>query len=479
MPRFSRLTQILAVASTSLMTACAVGPKYARPQVPVPPAYKEQASAAGDLLRPAQPRDQLPRQGWWELFGDVRLNELEAQMMRANPTLAEAEARFRQARALVRQDRAAYFPTVTATTSATRTHTGTSSRVGVSNGALTDYSLGGDATWEADLWGRIRQTVAAGTASAQAAVGDVESTRLSLSAELAADYFQLRSFDAEVALFDRTIDAYQRAATLTRNQYNAGIVSRADVEQADTQLTAAQAQAIDLGLQRAQLEHAIAVLIGEPPASLSLAPTPLHGDPPLVPADVPSRVLERRPDVAAAERRVAAANAQIGVASAAFFPTLTLDATGGFQATRVQQWLSWPMRFWSVGPALALTVFDGGARRAVKAQAVASYDETAAAYRQTVLAAFQDVEDNLAAERLLREEAEGQEAAVAAALRSLEISMNQYRAGTVSYLQVATQQTALLTNQRTALAVTARRFVAAVQLVRALGGGWNGNLNWK
>jgi NodT family efflux transporter outer membrane factor (OMF) lipoprotein len=479
MPRFSRLTEILAVASTSLMTACAVGPKYARPQVPVPPAYKEQASAAGDLLRPAQPRDQLPRQGWWELFGDVRLNELEAQMMRANPTLAEAEARFRQARALVRQDRAAYFPTVTATATATRTHSGTSSRAGVSNGTLTDYSLGGEATWEADLWGRIRQTVAAGTASAQAAVGDVESTRLSLSAELAADYFQLRSLDAEVALFDRTIDAYQRAATLTRNQYNAGIVSRADVEQADTQLTSAQAQAIDLRLQRAQLEHAIAVLIGEPPASLSLAPTPLDGEPPLVPADVPSRVLERRPDVAAAERRVAAANAQIGVASAAFFPALTLDATGGFQATRVQQWLSWPMRFWSVGPALALTVFDGGARRAVKAQAVASYDETAAAYRQTVLAAFQDVEDNLAAERLLREEAERQQAAVSAALRSLEISMNQYRAGTVSYLQVATQQTALLTNQRTALAVTARRFVAAVQLVRALGGGWNGNLNWK
>jgi NodT family efflux transporter outer membrane factor (OMF) lipoprotein len=470
-----RLTieRVFAVASASLLTACAVGPHDVQPQIPMPAAYKEQAVPDGSLLQPAQPRDHLSREGWWELFGHAQLNELEARLMRSSPTLAEAEARVRQARALVRQDRAAYFPTITDTTSTTRTRPGTSARAGAPSSTFTEYAVGTDASWEPDLWGRIRKTVASGRASAQAAVGDLESTRLSLSAELAANYFQLRSFDAELALFDQTIDAYQRAATLTRNQYDAGIVSRADVEQANTQLASAQAQAIDVRLQRAQLEHAIAVLIGEPPASLSLAPMPVDGGPPFVPTDLPSRVLERRPDVAAAERRVAAANAQIGIASAAFFPAVTLGGSGGFQATQLQQWLSWPMRAWSVGQALALTLFDAGARRAAKAQAVANYDVTVAAYRQTVLGAFQDVEDNLAAERLLAAEAEQQRAAVAAAQRSLDISLNQYRAGLVSYVEVATQQTALLTNQRTAVSVTARRFAAAVQLVRALGGGWN------
>ncbi len=311
------------------------------------------------------------------------------------------------------------------------------------------------------------------SASAQAATGDLESARLSVSADLAADYYQLRSLDAELALFDDTIAAYERAATLTTNQYNAGIVSRADVEQANTQLASAQAQAVDVRLQRAQLEHAIAVLIGEPPAMLTLPPMPLNGDPPSVPVDVPSQILERRPDIAAAERRVAAANAQIGVASSAFFPSVTLGGSAGLEATRLADWLSWPARFWSVGPALALTLFDAGARRAAKAQAVASYDETAGTYRQTVLTAFQDVEDNLAAEHLLADEAGKAQAAVTAAQRSLDISLNQYRAGIVSYLQVATQQTALLTNQRTAVSLTGRRFVAAVQLVRALGGGWD------
>jgi NodT family efflux transporter outer membrane factor (OMF) lipoprotein len=469
----SSIEGVFAVASASLLTACAIGPPYIQPQVLVPAAYKEPAALDVGPLQPAQPRDHLSHEGWWELFGNAELNELEARLMQSNPGLAEAEARVRHARALVRQERAAYFPVVADTTSTTRTRPAASTRAGASSSTLTEYVLGGDASWEADLWGRIRNTVASGRASAQAAVGDLESTRLSLSAELAADYFQLRSFDAELALFDQTIDAYQHAATLTRNQYNAGIVSRADVEQANTQLASAQAQAIDVRLQRAQVEHAIAVLIGEPPASLSLAPMPLDREPPFVPADLPSRVLERRPDIAAAARRVAAANAQIGIASAAFFPAVTLGGSGGFQATQLQQWLSWPTRVWSVGPALALTLFDAGARRAAKAQAVASYDITVAAYRQTVLAAFQDVEDNLAAERLLAAEAEQQRAAVAAAQRSLDISLNQYRAGLVNYLQVATQQTALLTNQRTAVSIAARRFAAAVQLVRALGGGWN------
>jgi multidrug efflux pump len=473
MARFSKT--VIAALAAGLTAGCAVAPRYTPPQVTVPPAYKEQASVAADLLHAAQPQDRTSRQGWWDVFHDAQLDDLEARLLRANPTLQQADASFRQAQALVRQQRAAYFPVVTASASATRTHVGQGSRSTNTIGTLNEYSIDAAVSWEADLWGHIRQTVAAGSASAQAAADDLANAHLSLSAELAADYFQLHSYDEELSLFDQTIDAYQRAATLTRNQYNAGIVSRGDVEQADTQLASAQAQAVDVRLQRDQLEHAIAVLIGEPPANLSLGPVPLGplADAlPVMPVDVPSRLLERRPDIAAAERRVAAANAQIGVASAAFFPTLTLGGDFGSQATRLAQWLSWPTRFWSVGPTLALTLFDAGARRAVKAQAVASYDGTVAAYRQTVLVAFQDVEDTLAAQRLLKEEEDQQHAATAAAQRSLDIAMNQYRAGIVSYLQVATQQTALLASQRAALAVTARRYAAAVQLVRALGGGW-------
>jgi len=470
-----RITRAIATVAAFLAAGCAIAPPYVRPQVPVPPAYKENQAAGGDQLQPARPSDRVSRQGWWDVFGDARLNRLEGRLSAGNPTLAEAEARVREARAVVQRDRAEYFPLVTANASATRSRAGANSRGGATTGTLTDYALGVGASWEPDLWGRIRASVAAGGASAQASAGDLENARLSLSSELAVDYFQSRSLDAELDLFDQTIEAYQRAATLPRNQYDAGIVSRADVEQADTQLASAQAQAIDVRLQRAQLEHAIAVLIGEPPAALSLASLPLEGEPPVVPAEVPSRTLERRPDVAAAERRVAAANAQIGVASSAFFPSVTLGGEVGFQATRLQQWLSWPTAVWSVGPALAMTLFDGGARRAAKTQAVAGYDEMVGAYRQTVLSAFQDVEDNLVAERLLAEEAGRQAAAVAAAHRSLEISLNQYRAGLVSYLQVATQQTALLTNQRAAVSLTGRRFIAAVRLVRALGGGWEGN----
>jgi hydrophobe/amphiphile efflux-1 (HAE1) family protein/NodT family efflux transporter outer membrane factor (OMF) lipoprotein len=461
------------VVCASVMNACAVGPRYVTPLTTVPAAYKEQSSAAQAPLEPARPADQMPRRAWWEQFGDTQLNDLEMTLMRSNPGITQAEAHFRQARALVRQDRAAYFPTITASTSIARSRPGAVTGTGIQSGTTrTEYSLSADASWEADLWGRIRQSVAAGTSTAQATAADLENTRLSLTAELAADYFELRSLDAELALFDQTITAYQRADTLTRNQYNAGIVSRADVEQAATQLTSAQAQATDVRLQRAQIEHAIAVLAGEAPASLSLAAMPLAGDPPSIPAEVPSQLLERRPDIAAAERRVAAANAQVGVASSAFFPAVTLGAIGGFEASRLQDWLSWPTRFWSVGPALAVTLFDGGARRGAKSAALAAYDESVGAYRQIVLAAFQDVEDNLAAERLLAEEGSQQSAAVAAAQRALDISLNQYRAGLVSYLQVATQQTALLSNQRAALAVTARRFGATVQLVRALGGGW-------
>jgi multidrug efflux pump len=472
-----RLARVVPLfGATALAAGCAVGPRYVPPTMVAPAAYKEQGSTSG--LEPARPNDGSARHAWWEDFGDERLNGLVLQLLHGNPSIAEAEARFRQARAIVRQERAAYFPQATGSTAATRTRPGAAARTGLPGGTpLTDYSTAADVSWEADLWGRVRATVAGGVASAAAAEADLANTRLILTAELASNYFQLRSFDGELALFDQTIGAYERAAQLTRNQYDAGIVSRADVEQAETQLQSALAQAIDLRLQREQLEHAIAVLLGEPPAGVSLAATPLDGEPPPVAAGIPSRLLERRPDIAAAERRVAAANAQIGVTSAAFFPAVTLDANGGFLATRLAEWLSWPARFWSVGPSLALTLFDAGARRAAKRGTEAAYDETVAEYRSTVLTAFQEVEDNLAAQRLLAEEVQRQHAAVAAAQRALDISVNQYRAGLVSYLQVATQQTALLVNQRALMSLSARRYAAAVTLVRALGGAWDTGVN--
>lgn len=462
---------------SALMSGCAVGPRYVRPEVSVPAAYKE-APAGSDVMEPAQPNDAAPRQAWWEVFGDERLSDLQSRLLASNPTLAQAEARFRQARALVAQDRAAYWPTATTSTSVDRNQAPVrGSNIPITSAPFTQYALTGNFSWEADFWGRIRHTVAAGVASQQAAVGDVETSRLSLTAELALDYFQLRSLDADQALLRETIAADEKALALTENQYNAGFVSRADVAQAQTELESARAQAMESELQRVQMEHAIGVLTGAAPSELTLAPVPLAGDPPSVPVEMPSRLLERRADIAGAERRMAAANAQIGVATAAFFPSIMLGGSGGFQATALEQWLTWPSRFWSIGPALALTVFDGGARRAVREGATAAYDEAVGVYRQTVLTAFQDVEDNLAAARLLAEESRRQEAAVVAARQSLEVSLNQYRAGLVSYLPVATAQGTALTNERTLVALAARRYAAAVQLIKALGGGWNGSLD--
>jgi NodT family efflux transporter outer membrane factor (OMF) lipoprotein len=461
-----------------LVSGCAVGPAYVRPALPVPAAYKE-ATPGADVLKPAQPADAAPRRAWWEDFADPRLNDLEARLLRDNPTLAQADARFRQARALITQSRAGYLPTVGVSTSVDRSRIGAvrSASAGTtgatSTGPTTQFDLTGTASWEPDFWGRVRRTVEASVASAQAAAGDLENARLSLTASLALDYVQLRSLDAELALLEQTIDAYQRSFTLTQNQYNAGFVARADVAQAEALLEAARAQLVDTRLQRAQMEHALAVLAGELPAAFTLPALPLSGEPPAASAELPSRLLERRADIAAAERRVAAANAQIGVATSAFFPTLSLTGSAGFSASTVAQWLTWPSRIWSLGPALAATVFDGGARRAARTGAVAAYDEEVSAYRAVVLSAFEEVEDNLAAERLLAEESTRQQAAVAAAQRALDVSLNQYRAGLVSFLPVATAQSTLLTDERTLTALTARRFAAAVQLIATLGGGWD------
>ncbi|HZP94281.1 MAG TPA: efflux transporter outer membrane subunit [Burkholderiales bacterium] len=467
------LRVVLAATAGAALAACAVGPDYVRPKAETPAAFKE-ADDAGQW-KTAAPADAQGRGTWWKAFGDPKLDALLEQVNVSNQNVAAFEARFRQARALVEAARAAYFPTLSAGASYNRFQQ--SQTVGnakfAPRGTFTDYSAPLQASWEVDVWGKLRRALEAQQASAQASAADLESTRLSAQAELAADYFQLRGIDAQRALLDSTIAAYQKSLQLTVNRYNSGVAARADIEQADTQLKTTQAQAIDLGVQRAQLEHAIAILIGKAPAEFSLLPLPLDAQPPPIPAGLPSELLERRPDIASAERQVAAANAQIGVAKAAYFPTLTLGASAGFESAPAAQWLTWPSRFWSVGPALAETIFDAGLRKAQTEQAIAAYDATVATYRQTVLAAFQDVEDNLAALRVLAEEAKAQDAAVQAAARSVVYTTNQYKAGVVSYLNVVTAQATELSNRLTAAGIAQRRMTAAVNLIRALGGGWS------
>ncbi len=371
--------------------------------------------------------------------------------------------------------RSGFLPTVSAGVSVQRGQSA-SNLGGQGQGSLspsTSHSLSVDAVWEADLWGRVRRTVESNEAGAQASAADLEALRLSVQAELAQNYFQLRALDAQKQLFDDTIAAYQRSLTLTQNQYTAGVVAKADVIQAQTQLRTTQAQALDIGVQRAQLEHAIALLIGKPASTFSLAVAPLTASPPAVPAGIPSSLLERRPDIAAAERRMAAANAQIGVAKAAYYPSLTLSATAGFQSSSFSNWLIAPSRFWSIGPALAQTVFDGGLRRAQTDQAIAAYDANIASYRQSVLTGFKEVEDNLAALRILEEEAAIQDEAVQNARQSVVLTTNQYKAGIVSFLGVALVQATALNNERTAVDILNRRLAASVLLIKALGGGWN------
>ena len=458
-----------------LLAACAVGPDYARPTIAAPLAFKE----AGDWKQ-AEPRDHELKGPWWEVFNDPLLNSLTEQVSISNQNLAQSEAQFRQARALVQAARANYFPTVSGDVSATRSQTAqgfsrqaSGSQVSTARGATNNYSLSLAATWEADVWGRVRRTVEANQASAQASAADLEAARLSAQAELAQNYFQLRALDTQKQLFDETLAGYERSLKLTQNQYAAGVVAKADVIQAQTQLKSTQAQAIDLGVTRAQFEHAIALLIGKPASSFAIDPAPLASALPGVPVALPSDLLERRPDVAAAERRVVAANAQIGVAKAAYFPRLTLSATGGFQSSTVADWLTLPSRFWSVGPALAATLFDAGLRRAQTDQAIAAYDANVAAYRQTVLTGFKEVEDNLAALRILEQEAQVQDEALQFARQSLAIVNNQYKSGTVSYLNVITAQATALSSERTAVDILNRRLAASVLLVKALGGGWS------
>ena len=463
--KLSDMKLFTSIALLAFLTACAVGPDYVRPDVETPATFKELEG-----WKQAEPRDLNARGEWWSIYNDPTLNELTEQVSLSNQNLIEAEARFRQAQALVRSTRSEFFPTISGDVSETRSRSSSSSSS--SRGQTTNRSLSLNANWELDVWGRIRRAVEADEASAQASAADLEAARLSIQAELAQNYFRIRALDTQKQLFDQTVTAFERSLQLTKNRYAAGVVARVDIVQAETQLKNAMAQALDIRLDRAQTEHAIALLVGKPASTFSLAPASLSAIPPVVPAGVPSALLERRPDIAGAERRVAAANAEIGVAKAAYFPQLTLSATGGFQSSSVANWLTWPNRFWSVGPALAATLFDGGRRRAQTDQAIASYDATVAAYRQTVLTGFKEVEDNLAALRILEEESQVQAEALQAARQSVELVTNQYKAGTVSYLNVITAQAIALSGERTAVDLLNRRLAASVLLIRALGGGW-------
>ena len=475
-----RLDRKAIALAALLLCACAVGPDYRRPPVETPAAFKEQPAGAerASAWKTAQPRDDASRGRWWEIFSDPALNSLEEEVNISNQNLARAEAQYRQAEALVQAARASYFPLIGATASMTRSRASSTtvaqpSAVPVSRGVVTNYNLPLNLSWEADVWGRIRRTVESNVASAQASAADIETARLLAQAQLAQNYFQLRALDREKQLFDETIAAYERSLKLTQNQYRVGVAAKADVVQAETQLRTAQAQAIDLGVTRAQLEHAIAVLIGKPASSFALPSAPLADAPPAVPASLPSELLERRPDIAGAERRMASANAQIGVAKAAYFPALTLSAAAGYQTASFSQWFSAPSRFWSLGPAIALSLFDGGLRRAQTAQAIAAYDANVAAYRQAVLTGFQEVEDNLAALRILEQEAQAQAEAASLAEQSLVIVLNQYKAGTVNYLNVTAAQASAFASRRASVDILNRRMSASVLLIKALGGGWD------
>lgn len=469
------------LALSLALAGCAIGPDYERPQINTPAAFRH-----AEGWKAAEPADALARGAWWELYGDATLNELQERLAASNQSLAESLAQYREAQALVRGTRASFFPSVTGNASKTRSGEGTGQSTvrladgstvtsGVSTGGIsTSYDLTFGVDWELDLWGKLRRQLEADNASLAASAGDLAAVRLSLQSELAQNYLQLRVLDEQQRLLDATVAAYARSLRLTENQYQAGIVTKSDVTQARTQLKSTEAQAIDLKYQRAQLEHAIAVLIGVPPAEFQLAVVESVPQLPAIPVTVPSQLLERRPDVASAERAVMGANADIGVAKAAWFPSLSISAAGGYRSDTLSQWINTPNRFWSIGPQFAMTLFDAGLIRSQVDQAEARYDQTVAAYRQTVLDSFREVEDYLVQLDVLEEESGVQQEALEAARESLRLIENQYKAGTIDYNSVVSVQTAALSNERSSLTLLGSRLTASVQLIAALGGGWAG-----
>jgi NodT family efflux transporter outer membrane factor (OMF) lipoprotein len=465
-----RIAGNICVLSMLLVAGCTVGPNYRRPAAEVPATYKEVGN-----WKQAQPNDQNLGGNWWEMFQDPQLNALESQVNVSNQNLKAAEAQYTQARALVRYYRADYFPTIDGGASATRNRISNNRPPSLATNGITysDFQIPFELTYEVDVWGRVRRTVESYREQAQASAADLATVNLSMHAQLALDYFQARTLDAEEQLLNSTVTEYQQALDLIESRYAGGLASDLEVQQAKTQLETTRAEAIDVGVARAQYEHAVAVLIGKPPADFSLAALPLTAPPPRIPPGLPSELLERRPDIAAAERRMASANAQIGVAKAAYYPTISLGATGGFESGVISTLISGPSILWSAGGSAIAPIFDAGRRRANLDQAIADYDQTVANYRETVLTGFQQVEDNLAALRILENEAQVQEKAVVSAQKYLELANTRYVGGVTSYLEVTTAQSAALSDEITAVNILGRRMVDAVSLVQALGGGWN------
>lgn len=480
------LRVLTGLVMAGLLGACAVGPDYRKPTAPLGVEFKE---AAG--WKQAAPSDEIARGTWWEIYADPVLNGLMGQIDISNQTLAQSEAQYRQALAVIRGTRAAQFPTLTGSVSGTRSGSGASSGTSTTTtGSTTTVipSTGGTSTlrnqfnaslsasWEVDVWGRIRRNIEADSAGVQASAANLAAARLSAQSSLARNYFQLRVMDEQKRLLEATIKIYERSLRLNENRYGVGVGAKAEIAQARTQLESTRAQSVDLDWQRAQLEHAIAILVGRPPSEFSIAPTLLNASLPDIPVGLPSELLERRPDIAAAERQMQEANARIGVATAAYFPTLTISASGGYRNATVADWLTAPARFWSLGPALAAPLFDGGLRRAQVAQASATYDQQVAVYRQTVLTALSEVENNLVQLRVMADEAVVQQRALDAARQSLQLTTNQYEAGIIDFLSLVTVQTTALNNERTMLTLLGNRLTASVQLIAAIGGGWDGSV---
>ncbi len=471
--RMNRKLVLTVVAVAVTLASCTVGPKYSKAPVPVAPAYSEQPPE-GSGWTVGKPSDANLRGDWWQIFGNADLNALEQQVSTANQTLRVAQANFEQARAQINYNRSNLYP-----------------GVGVGGPAITHNRISGNnptglpgtqyglfqapisVSFDVDLWGRIRRAIAAARDQYQASGADLQNVKLELQTELAAYYFQLRGLDAQKVILDNNVTAYQKALQLNQNRFAGGVSSKAEVAQAQTQLNQTEAQDIDIAVLREQYLHAIAVLIGKNPEEFQMEKAPLNQQPPFVPTGVPSQLLERRPDIAYAERQMASANEQIGIARAAFFPDLVISATAGFQSGSIVNWFTWPSRFWAVGPQMAETIFDAGRRRAQVTIAQSGYDATVAQYRQTALTAFQEVEDNLAALRVLEQEQAKQHDATESAQQSVTLTTNRYKGGLVTYLDVVTAQTIALNNETTEVMILERRMAASVQLIRALGGGWD------
>jgi NodT family efflux transporter outer membrane factor (OMF) lipoprotein len=473
----NRKVSLLAIGVAALLTSCTVGPQYSKPSVPAAPSFREQPPASYksvDGWKPAQPSDTILRPDWWKLFNCTDLNALEEQVEPSNQNLKVAEANFNQARQYITVNKSYLAPTIGTGPYINDERFSNNRPSTVASGFTSgDFYFPADISYELDLWGRIRRTITAAKESFQATAADLESVKLSLHAELATDYFEARALDREKQLLDDTVAQYQKALTLTQNRYEGGISSKAEVAQAQTQLNQAQAEDIDVGVARAQYEHAIAVLIGKNPESFTMQYEPMQGGPPVVPVGIPSQLLERRPDIASAERHMAALNEQIGIAQAAYYPTISITASGGFEGTSLLNWFTWPSRFWSVGPQTSEVLFDHGLRRARVNITQYAYEGAVASYRQAALSAFQQVEDQLSGLRILEQEAAKSHEATQAAETSLQLETNRYKGGLITFLDVVTAQNIALQNERTEVDVQRRRMDATISLIMALGGGWD------